>query len=198
MKKTGLILNVFMAACLVWFAGAVFASDESASEKRPVNHGYPSCLVTPLMNKDFFPVLLKAVDEASDEIFIAVFSFKTGAHAGSRPDQLVDHLGSAVKRGVRVKVLLEESADSTDSLSAQNLKTKNLLEKRGVKVYMDSPKKTTHTKLVVVDQRLVFTGSHNFTSAALRHNNEMSVLIEDPDLAKNVRHYMLTLIKEAP
>lgn len=197
MKKSGVISKVLTAACFVWFAGAVSLSGEVAANEHSVVSGYSSCTVTPLMNKEFFPVLLKTVDEARDEIFIAVFSFKAGGHAGSYPDRLLDHLGRAAERGVDVKVILEDSVDPADSLSRQNLKTKNLLEKRGVKVYMDSPKKTTHTKLVVVDQRLVFTGSHNFTTAALKHNNEMSVLIEEPDLAKNVRHYLLTLIKEA-
>lgn len=197
MKKASLIFKVFMAVCFVWLAEVVFAPGKVVADKPSVDAGYPSCTVTPLMNQEFFPVLLRAVDEAQDEILIAVFAFKTGGHATSRPDRLLEHLAQAAARGVDVKIILENAADPADSISRQNTKTKNLLEKRGVKVYMDSPSRTTHTKLVVVDQRLVFIGSHNFTASALKHNNEMSVMIEKSDLAKNVRHYMLTLIKEA-
>ena len=64
-------------------------------------------------------------------------------------------------------------------------------------VFFDSPHKTTHTKLVVIDQRLIFLGSHNFTQSALKYNNEISVLLDSPDIAKNARDYMLKIIKEA-
>jgi phosphatidylserine/phosphatidylglycerophosphate/cardiolipin synthase-like enzyme len=66
-----------------------------------------------------------------------------------------------------------------------------------VKVYFDSPEKTTHTKLIVIDQRLVLLGSHNLTQSALKYNNEISVLINRPELAREARTYMLTIIKEA-
>lgn len=197
MKKINLILMVLIAACGVLMAGAMSYSGEASSDGKSFVSGPMPCAVTPLMNKEFFPVLLKAVDGAKREILIAVFSFKAGLHPNSYPDQLLDHLARAAKRGVQVKVILEDPGDRQDNLSRQNFKTKTLLEKKGVKVYMDSPKKTTHTKLVVVDQRLVFVGSHNFTPSALKHNNEISVLIENPDLAQNVRNYMLTIIKEA-
>jgi phosphatidylserine/phosphatidylglycerophosphate/cardiolipin synthase-like enzyme len=48
-----------------------------------------------------------------------------------------------------------------------------------------------------VDQKLVFIGSHNFTASALKHNSELSILIDKPDLAQKMRRYMLTIIEEA-
>jgi len=196
MKNVNFIKKVLIATWLILLSGTILCFNDAVA-RRPAVSGHASCSVTPLMNKEFFPALLKAIDEAKKEIFIAIFSFKTGVHSNSYPDQLLDHLARAVERGVQVKVILEDSGDRHDNLSRQNFKTKTLLEKKGVKVYMDLPNKTTHTKLVVVDQRLVFIGSHNFTTSAFKHNNEVSVLIEKPDLAQNVRNYMLTIIKEA-
>lgn len=197
MKKINLRAKVFIAVCGVMLSGVIGFSNESAADAKSAVSSHASGEVTPLMNKDYFPVLLQAVDEAKKEIFIAVFSFKAGVHPNSRPDLLLEHLGHAVKRGVSVKVILENAGEGHDDLSRQNLKTKTLLEAKGVQVYLDSPAKTTHTKLVVVDQRLVFIGSHNFTASALKYNNEISVLIDRPDLAQNVRNYMLTIIKDA-
>jgi len=192
-----LTTKVLIAVGCVLLTGAISFSDAGAADGKAAVSNPASCSVTPLMNKDFFPVLLQTVDDAGKEIFIAVFSFKAGVHPNSRPDLLLEHLGRAVKRGVSVKVILENPGNPQDSLFSQNMKTKALLEEKGVKVYLDSPAKTTHTKLVVVDQRLVFIGSHNFTSSALKHNNEISVLIDKPDLAQNVRNYMLTIIEDA-
>lgn len=197
MKKVKSRAKSLIIICSVLLAGVMLLSNESAADAKSAFYNPASGEVTPLMNKDYFPVLLQAVDEAKKEIFIAIFSFKAGVHPNSRPDLLLEHLGRAVKRGVSVKVILENAGEGHDDLSRQNIKTKTLLEAKGVQVYLDSPAKTTHTKLVVVDQRLVFIGSHNFTSSAFRHNNEISVLIDKPDLAQNVRNYMLTIIKDA-
>jgi cardiolipin synthase len=43
---------------------------------------------------------------------------------------------------------------------------------------------------VVIDQRYLLLGSHNFTHSALRHNNEASVLIESPKLARQALAYL--------
>ena len=45
----------------------------------------------------------------------------------------------------------------------------NELTQQGITVQFDSPTRKTHTKLVIIDQRDVFLGSHNFTHSALRH-----------------------------
>jgi len=161
-----------------------------------VNQG-SGCPVAVLKNNDFLPALLKAIDEARDEIFISIFSFRAGVHKRSYPDRILAHLGRAVKRGVDVKVVLEITGKTSDELSAQNRKTKRLLEEQGVVVYLDSPRKTTHTKLIVIDQRLVILGSHNWTQSALKYNNEISLLVESQELAREARDYILTIIKDA-
>jgi len=141
-------------------------------------------------------VLLKSIDEAQNEIMMSIFSFKAGKHKNSYPDVIASHLAGAVKRGVKVLVVLENTEDKSDTLNIQNRKSGRFLEEKGIKVFFDSPRKTTHTKLILIDQRLIFLGSHNFTQSALKYNNEISVLLDRPDLAQNVRNYILKIIKE--
>jgi phosphatidylserine/phosphatidylglycerophosphate/cardiolipin synthase-like enzyme len=169
-----------------------------AAEKRVSFAADGSCgTVTLLTNKEYFPVLMKAVDEAREEIFISMFSFKTGVHKDSYPDRLLAQLAQAIRRGVKVKVILEDTGKYDENLNAQNLQTKKLLEERGAEVYLDSPLTTTHTKLIVIDRRLVILGSHNFTQSALKYNNEISALLDRPDLAMQARNYMLKIIRDA-
>ncbi len=183
------VMGLVLAAC---------NAPAPASDVKALNSAAPGCpAVTLLTDKDFFPALLDAIDGAEREIYISIFSFKAGVHPRSYPDRILAHLKKAVSRGVEVFVILEVADDPKNSLTAQNLKTKALLEEGGICVYLDSPKKTTHTKAMVVDQKKVFLGSHNFTSSALKHNHELSVLIEQPQLAQNIRDYMLKIIKEA-
>jgi phosphatidylserine/phosphatidylglycerophosphate/cardiolipin synthase-like enzyme len=125
-----------------------------------------------------------------------MFSFKIGEHKNSYPDRIASHLVKAAKRGVKVFVVLETTGDKSDELNIQNRKAGKFLAEKGINVFFDSPRKTTHTKLVVIDQHLIFLGSHNFTQSALKYNNEISVLLDRPDMARNVRNYILKIIKE--
>ena len=149
-----------------------------------------------LTNENFLPALLKSIDEAKKEIFISMYSFKTGENGNSYPDRIVSHLAKAVKKGVIVSVVLEKATNQSDELTIQNRTTGKLLEEEGIHVYFDAPDKTTHTKVIVIDRRIVILGSHNFTQSALKYNNEVSVLLESPDQANDVRNYILKIIDE--
>lgn len=178
--------------CLILFL-AFFAV---ASGKPGKNSSAESQTVI-LANENYYPVLLEAIDKARQEIMISIFSFKTGERKNTYPDKILNHLAEAVKRGVKVIVILEKTDHRTEGLDIQNRETGRLLAEKGINVFYDSPRRTTHTKLIVIDQRLLILGSHNFTQSALKYNNEMSVLLENPDMAKNARDYMLKIIKEA-
>ena len=187
---------IIIIFCSVFSVMAGFFSVIAEERQNTFPADQPECTIILLTNKDYFPALIKAIDDARDEIFISIFSFKVGAHKDSYPDQVVLHLSQAVRRGVKVKVILENTGNRDQKLDEQNQRTKNNLEEKGVKVYLDSPKRTTHTKLIVIDQKMVLRGSHNLTSAALKYNNEVSILLENPALAKSARDYLLTIIKE--
>jgi phosphatidylserine/phosphatidylglycerophosphate/cardiolipin synthase-like enzyme len=188
------IIIIFFSILSV-LAGFILVIAEERQNPFPADQS--CCTVILLKNKDYFPALIKVIDDAQDEIFISIYSFKVGVHKNSYPDQVLLHLSQAVRRGVSVKVILEYTGNRDQKLDEQNHRTKNNLEEKGIKVYLDSPRRTTHTKVIVVDQKMVLLGSHNLTSAALKYNNEVSILLKDTALAKNVRDYMLTIIKEA-
>lgn len=189
-KKT---LSVLFAAVILFSAASCFAQ---TGEKR-FQHSTGGCPATLLTNEQLFPALLKAIDEAKSEIFISIFSFKAGVHQNSYPDRILRNLSQAVKRGVKVFVILEDTGSPYDDLNIQNKQTGRLLEAKGINVYYDHPKKTTHTKLIVIDEKNVFLGSHNFTQSGLKHNNEISILLENRETARQARDYMLKLIREA-
>lgn len=167
-----------------------------ASEKKPTseNSGCPAVL---LKNQEYFPALVAAIDEAENEIIMSFFLFKAGMHQNSYPDKILTHLARAIERGVKVSIILENSGGSDGNLDAENKRTKNLLQNKGVQVYFDSPQKITHTKLIVIDQQIILIGSHNLTQSALKYNNEVSLLIKNPELAREARIYMLRIIRES-
>ena len=120
--------------CAIVLAG-ILTSSASAADK-------VACRQTILTNENFLPALLKSIDESRGEILMCLFSFKAGEHKNSYPDRVVRSLGSAVKRGVKVFVVLERTSRPTDELEVQNMKTAGILTKKGIHVFFDSDRKS--------------------------------------------------------
>jgi phosphatidylserine/phosphatidylglycerophosphate/cardiolipin synthase-like enzyme len=179
------------------FLGLILPYISFAAEKKITSTGDSGCPALLLKNQEYFPALTAAIDEAKSEIIMSFFIVKAGVHKNSYPDRVLAHLVQAAQRGVKVIMILENSGGHDQKLDAENRKAKQLLQDKGVEVYFDSPRKTTHTKIMVVDQRLVFLGSHNLTQAALKYNNEISILISQPELAREARTYILKIARDA-
>jgi phosphatidylserine/phosphatidylglycerophosphate/cardiolipin synthase-like enzyme len=60
-------------------------------------------------------------------------------------------------------------------------------------VYADMSGTTVHSKLAVIDRRLVFIGSHDLTAPSLGHYREASLLVDSPDLAITTLRYIESL-----
>lgn len=142
-----------------------------------------------LANESYYPTLLKYIEGAQQRIDLAVYLFKIGKSSKNRATILCNSLIRARQRGVLVSVLLE-LADGNQTLNRQNLETAQLLQENGVKVRFDTPKTTTHVKLLVIDRRYSFLGSHNLTDSALHRNHEISILIDNPQVAYQLMQYL--------
>lgn len=143
-----------------------------------------------LENRSFFIRLGKEIDRARVEIVIAMFLFKTSKYPSNRANIILSKLAKASQRGVKVSLFLEKGSDPFSSVNRENSSTAEKLKAAGIEVYFDSPRKTTHTKLIIIDQRLTFIGSHNLTHSALKYNNEVSILIDSPEFSKKVLSYL--------
>ncbi len=150
-----------------------------------------------LQDQEYYDNLLNAINNAAGHINIAMFFFKTTDSSGNRPTKIVNRLIAASKRGVRIKVLLEHS-DYNENVTRENKKVARKLRQNGIEVLFDSPKITTHTKIVVIDHRYVFIGSHNFTHYALSKNHEVSLRIDSTDLAEEMLDYLHDIQLVAP
>lgn len=151
------------------------------------------CRATLLKNRDYFPTLVKTIDNARKEIVMSFFLFKTNGHRSNYPDRLVNHLIRATERGVKVKILLEIGKDLNSQINKNNMETAKRLKKGGIDVYFDPLYTKTHTKVVVIDRKYTFLGSHNLTSSALKYNNELSILIDSTKVAREALSYINSL-----
>lgn len=141
----------------------------------------------------YYTTLTELIRNAGQSIDMAMFLFK--AQKGSRPAAVADELIKAQKRGVRVHVILENSGYD-ENINEANRQVAELLQKNRVTVTFDSPERTAHAKIVVIDRRYCLLGSHNLTQAALEHNREFSLLIDSRPLARELLDYMEGLSAE--
>lgn len=150
----------------------------------------PSRSVTLLKNGDYLDALVQGIGKARQSVVCSCYLFKTGTGRGNQPRRIADELIRARQRGVAVTVVLEDEGRRRDPLNAENHVTAALLRRGGVTVRFDSPWVTSHAKVVVIDNRHVYLGSHNLTQSALTRNNELSLHIDSPDLAAEITGYL--------
>ena len=139
-----------------------------------------------LENGAYATALLDRIRSAKRRIICVFYLFKIVDSPGNRPRAVASELIAAQRRGVEVTVVLE--GDKT--VGKDNRATARVLSRGGVRVLFPATAVTTHAKTVSIDDRYVLVGSHNLTQSALTRNNELSVLLDAPQLAARVRGYL--------
>jgi phosphatidylserine/phosphatidylglycerophosphate/cardiolipin synthase-like enzyme len=145
---------------------------------------------TLLRNQEYAEALSLGIRNARESIVCSFYLFKITDARSNQPRRIAEELIRARRRGVAVTVILEKGGNARDNLNTENRRTAALLSRGGVRVFFDSPRITTHNKVVVIDNRYLYLGSHNLTQSALEHNNELSVLIDSPEMAAEVKAYL--------
>ena len=167
------------------------ASPRSTAEIRTIIMSRPGEIVI-LSDKKYYDNLIQYIKKARKTIHMSMFIFKITDSPKNRPALVLKELIAAGKRGVRIRVILEKSGYD-DKLNLENRRVAKKLKKHRIAVSFDSPDITTHTKLVVIDSRYSFVGSHNLTHSALAYNHEFSLLIDNKTLAQKLIGYMKTI-----
>jgi phosphatidylserine/phosphatidylglycerophosphate/cardiolipin synthase-like enzyme len=122
--------------------------------------------------------ILSQINQAKSEILIQAYSFT------SRP--IARALIQAKKRGVKIIAVLDKS-NQTQKYSAARF-----LQNTDIPVFIDDKHAIAHNKIMIIDNRVVITGSFNFTRAAENQNAENLLILEDlPDLTRAYRENFL-------
>jgi phosphatidylserine/phosphatidylglycerophosphate/cardiolipin synthase-like enzyme len=123
--------------------------------------------------------IIKNINQAETYINIAMYTFTD--------QEIALSLANAQKRGVKVRVYLDRSQiESTYSVS-------RLLVQKGIKVRISSNNYIMHHKFAIIDNRLLFTGSYNWTFAANNKNEENLMIIDDPEIIEIFQHQFVNL-----
>lgn len=107
--------------------------------------------------------IISAIDQARKSILVQAFEFTSKSIAKS--------LIKAKERGIDVKVILDES-----QVHSKYSVINELFEQK-VPIYIDYKPAIAHSKLMIIDNQKIITGSFNFTYSAQGRNAENLLII---------------------
>src|SRR5262249_17033656 len=108
--------------------------------------------------------VVQELQKARHEILVQAYSFTA--------DPLTFGLVDAKNRGVTVDVLLDKSNE------ADRYSDLRILLDKGVQPLIDHDHAIGHNKIIIIDQKVVITGSYNFTNQAEGENAENLLIIK--------------------
>lgn len=138
-------------------------------------------------DREVRPALKEMIAQARESIRLVNQSFPPGW----APDEVSVALVQAARRGVDVRVLLE------DDDRGQNQTRVDVLSTNGVQARLDASTKTLHVKLLTVDGTQALVGSTNLTISALEYNHEANLLLQAPSAAAELQRYADALWQDA-
>ncbi|MFH1784833.1 MAG: phospholipase D-like domain-containing protein [Candidatus Micrarchaeota archaeon] len=111
--------------------------------------------------------IIELIDSAEKSIDIEVYVFTSR--------DVIEALERAKNRGVTIRIIMEKQV-----IGGQNSKIHSeLTAKHFVVKYASKLFELTHSKIIIIDGKIVLVGSHNLSNSALYENREASVIIYD-------------------
>ena len=123
--------------------------------------------------------IIRNINQAQAFINIAMYVFTDKEIAAS--------LVKAKDKGVKIRVYLDKSQiESSYSVS-------RLLVQKGIKVRISTNNYIMHHKFAIIDNRLLLTGSYNWTFSANNRNDENLMVIDDPEIIEIFQNQFVNL-----
>lgn len=135
-----------------------------------------------LIGSEYPRKAVELFNQAKYEIDLCVFDWRWyPTEPGGAVGLFNASLASAVKRGVRVRAVV-----NSDDIARR-------LRGIGVDVHRIVSPKLLHAKVILVDDSVGITGSHNFTAQAFAVNLEVSVVLTDVLQLKRIKEFFETV-----
>ena len=114
--------------------------------------------------------IVREINGAQKTVDVMMYSFT------SRP--IVRAMEKAKERGVAIRVLLDKGQET------QKYAKGRYFTNKGIAVKYDTGSGLMHNKVGIIDGKVLFTGSFNWTAQAEARNAENLLVIDDPVLIK--------------
>ena len=151
--------------------------------------------VKDVSDRKYFKATLDAINNAEESVVVAMYYIAYDPdNEDSKPNQLVQALIDAHKRGCKVKTFLDRTGDVKDVGTVTGIgllkKTKNAeaslaLKEAGLEV-IGSYDTDMNSKAIIIDGELVIIGSANWSEEGLSENQESNSMVLSKSLAESI------------
>jgi phosphatidylserine/phosphatidylglycerophosphate/cardiolipin synthase-like enzyme len=119
--------------------------------------------------------IIRAINHAENEILVLCYYLSA--------EPIASALVEAARRGVNIQIVADRSQREASSSLITSLKNK------GIPIWIDESVAIAHNKVMVIDEKMVITGSYNLTNAAEDRNAENILFIQSKELADQYKRY---------
>jgi len=140
--------------------------------------------IVPVYDGDY-PYFLEHIFITSKKEIIIVSFLVSGI------EKYIKLLSNKIYEGVEIYLITNTSFKSIIEYRKQ-IRTIKKLSDIGVKTYSSREKKTEHRKVVIGDSYRILLGSHNITEHSFKKSKELSLYIENKDLAERIKRRIFT------
>jgi len=113
--------------------------------------------------------IIKAIDGSGSSIDLAIFDFTS--------QEIKSAFDRAKKRGARIRIV----ADSRQAKGVHSVVQSLVDDGVAVRIVHGLGRGVMHDKFAIFDDKLLFTGSYNWTANAEHFNYENAIFISDPE-----------------
>lgn len=186
MKNRTRLLVVLLAGVLLGFVVGVEFVHFTGARVCPGSICIDATAVKPVTDAMYFDAVHDVLQDARYSIHLVLFEVKYYTnYPDSKENQLVEDLIVAAARGVDVKVIVDQYSRENNAFE--------YLRENGVDIRYDPEYVTTHSKLVIVDGKIVVLGSTNWSYYGLEKNHEANLVVEDAEVATYFEKYFQSL-----
>ena len=113
-------------------------------------------------------IMVSDIQSATKSIYLAIYEMTN--------DKFKNALIDAFQNGVNVVIMTDDDhKDDEDMVDLKNA---------GIPVYDDDKSALMHNKFMILDEKILWSGSSNYTYYGFYRNNENDIRIEDENIAK--------------
>ena len=145
----------------------------------------------PYENKSALNSILSSINSAENSIYLMIFSFTYRDISRALKD--------AARKGVEVKVIadLRQSQGDFSQIAYLNKYNNITLYTLEGKPHQRGHKGSMHTKIMIIDDKLTYTGSANFSQSAFTIHYENIILFSDSETATLYKDFFYKIKEEA-
>ena len=114
--------------------------------------------------------IIRQVKDAQQSIYFLAYSFTA--------DNIADAMVARTKAGVSMSGVFEKTQVSSSRSSNEY----DPMRAAGLDVWQDGNPRNMHDKVILIDGKIVITGSYNFSANAEKSNDENILIIHNPEI----------------